>query len=185
MHNKTTLMTHNATISIAAKWLDDSNNASLKPEDRAAAKKNYEELIATTPWPNKPDGKPMNYLAAIKLVAAFKGAKNTARAKEFIEFMMEDSNLIPYTEGALGRWYPVTKAGADRDFWKADPHRRAVDTQFRAGTGTFPFTRNWKFTNLNNENVWAKAMSRVINDKWTLEKATDELTARIMDVAGK
>ena len=26
-HNKTTVMTHNATISIAAKWLDDANNA--------------------------------------------------------------------------------------------------------------------------------------------------------------
>jgi multiple sugar transport system substrate-binding protein len=28
-HNKTTVMTHNATISIAAKWLDDANNAAL------------------------------------------------------------------------------------------------------------------------------------------------------------
>jgi multiple sugar transport system substrate-binding protein len=184
-HNRTTLMTHNATISIAAKWLDDANNPSLKPEERAAGKKAYEEQIATTPWPNKPDGKPMNYLQAVKLVVAFKGAKNEARARDFLNFMMEDANLIPYTEGTLGRWYPVTKAGMDRDFWKADPHRRSVDTQFRAGTGVFPFVANWKFTNLNNENVWAKAMSRVVNDKWTPEKATDELVARIRDVAGK
>jgi multiple sugar transport system substrate-binding protein len=28
-HNKTILMTHNATISIAAKWLDDANNTTL------------------------------------------------------------------------------------------------------------------------------------------------------------
>jgi multiple sugar transport system substrate-binding protein len=28
-HNKTILLTHNATISIAAKWLDDANNATL------------------------------------------------------------------------------------------------------------------------------------------------------------
>ena len=46
-HNKTIIMTHNATISIAAKWLDDSNNPALTPEQRAQAKKNYEELIAT------------------------------------------------------------------------------------------------------------------------------------------
>ena len=184
-HNKTILMTHNATISIAAKWLDDSNNATSTPEQRAGAKKNYEELIATTGWPNKPDGKPMNYLAAIKLAVAFKGAKNEKRAMEFLQFMMEDSNLTPYTEGALGRWYPVTKAGADRDFWKSDSHRRVVDQQFRAGTGTFPFTKNWKFTNLNNENVWGKAMSRVVNDKWDVNKATDELVARIKEVAGK
>ena len=158
---------------------------SLTAEQRAQAKKNYEELIATAQWPNKPDGKPANYLAAIKLAVAFAGAKNEKRAREFLAFMMEEANLTPYTEGALGRWYPVTKAAADRDFWtKEDKHRKAVSDQFRAGTGTFPFTRNWKFTILNNENVWAKAMSRVVNDKWTPERAADELIARAMQVAG-
>ena len=42
-HNKTTVLTHNATISIAAKWLDDMNNETLTAEQRAQAKKNYEE----------------------------------------------------------------------------------------------------------------------------------------------
>ncbi len=56
-HNKTTVMTHNATISIAAKWLDDMNNATLTPKRSArTAKKNYTELIATAGFPNKPDG---------------------------------------------------------------------------------------------------------------------------------
>jgi multiple sugar transport system substrate-binding protein len=184
-HNKTTVMTHNATISIAAKWLDDSNNTTLTAEQRAQAKKNYEESITTALWPNKPDGKPMSYLAAVKLAVAFKGTKNEKRAREFIAFMMEDANLIPYTEGSLGRWYPVTKGGADREFWTgSDKHRKMVSDQFRAGTGTFPFTRNWKFTVLNNENVWAKAMSRVVNDKWTAERAADELLARVQQVAG-
>ena len=177
-------MTHNATISIAAKWLDDMNNAALTAEQRAAAKKNYEELIATTGWPKKADGSPMAYLAAIKLGAIFEGAKNVKRAKEFVAFMMEDSNLIPYTEGALGRWFPTTKAGAARDFWKSDPHRRTVLKQFSEGTSLFPFVYNYKFTILNNENVWAKAMSRVTNDKWTPEKAVDEMIARIKAVAG-
>ena len=49
-------MTHNATISIAAKWLDDMNNATLTEAQRATAKKNYTELIATAGFPNKPDG---------------------------------------------------------------------------------------------------------------------------------
>src|ERR1041385_6866182 len=54
-HNKTIIMTHNATISIAAKWLDDANNATLSAEERAKAKKNYDELIATAGFPEKPD----------------------------------------------------------------------------------------------------------------------------------
>lgn len=185
-HNKTTLMTHNATISIPAKWLDDHGNTALTAEQRAAAKRNYDEQIATIPWPNKPDGKPMNYLAAIKTAVIFKGAKNEKRAKEFMAFMMEDANLTPFTEGALGRWYPTTRFGADRSFWTGgeDKHRKMVSEQFRAGTGVFPLVANYKFTAVNNENAWAKAMSRIVNEKWSAEKAADELVARIKDIAG-
>jgi multiple sugar transport system substrate-binding protein len=183
-HNKTIMMTHNATISIAAKWLDDMNNDKLKPEERAAAKKNYDELIATAGFPNKPDGKPMQYRAAVKVGVVFNNAKNKKRGKEFAAFLLEDENLTPYVEGALGRWYPVMKAAADRKFWTEDPHRKVVHDQFSAGTVTFEFTKNWKFTILNNENVWAKAMNRVVTDKWPVEKAVDEMIKRIKDVAG-
>ena len=34
-----------------------------------------------------------------------------------------------------------------------------------AGTTPFEFTKNYKFTVLNNENVWAKAVNRVLNEK--------------------
>jgi len=184
-HNKTIAMTHNATISIAAKWYDDMNNPATKPEDRAVAKRNYEELIATAGFPNKPDGTPMNYRAAIKTGVVFEQAKNKRRAKEFVAFLLQDENLIPYVEGSLGRWYPVTKSGAARlSFWLADPHRTSVQRQFVGGTSNFEFTKNHKFTTLNNENVWAKAVSRVVNDGWTPEKATDEMIARIKAVAG-
>ena len=183
-HNKTILLTHNATISIAAKWLDDANNAALTPEQRAQAKKNYDELIATAGFPNKPDGSKFVYRAAVKTAVIFENAKNKKRAKEFVTFMMQDENLIPYVEGSLGRWYPVTISGTKSAFWQADPARKAVYNQFNAGTVTFEFTKNYKFTVLNNENVWAKAMSRVVNDNWTVEKATDEMIARIKQVAG-
>jgi multiple sugar transport system substrate-binding protein len=183
-HNKTILMTHNATISIAAKWLDDANNETLSAEQRAQAKKNYYELIATSGFPNKPDGSKMVYRAAVKVGVIFEAAKNKKRAKEFVSFMMQDENLQPYVEGSLGRWYPVTKSGTQSPFWQADPARKSVYNQFTAGTVTFEFTKNYKFTILNNENVWAKAMSRVVNDNVSVEKATDEMIARIKQVAG-
>jgi multiple sugar transport system substrate-binding protein len=183
-HNKTIMWTHNATISIASKWLDDSTNEKLTAEERATAKKNYTELIATAGFPNKPDGKPMQYRAAVKVGVVFENAKNKKRGKEFVAFLMQDENLNPYVEGALGRWYPVTKSGAESKFWTEDPHRNIVHKQFSAGTVTFEFTKNWKFTILNNENVWAKAMNRVVTDKWTPEKAVDEMIARIKEVAG-
>ena len=80
----------------------------------------------------------------------------------------------PYVEGALGRWFPVTKDAQEKPFWQADPHRRSVYNQYKDGTVTFEFTKNYKFTILNNENVWAKAANRVINEKVPVDKAVDE-----------
>ena len=182
-HNKTTVLTHNATISIAAKWLDDMNNATLTPEQRATAKKYYTESIHTAGFPNKPDGSKMVYRTAVKTGVIFKDAKNKAAAKQFVAFLMEEDNLTPYVEGALGRWFPVTKVAQERPFWKADPHRLSVYNQYKAGTVPFEFTKNYKFTVLNNENVWAKAMNRILNEKVPVDKATDELIARIKAVA--
>ncbi len=182
-HNKTTVMTHNATISLVAKFLDDSNNASLTPEQREDAKKNYTERVRTAGFPTKPDGTKMVYRSAVKTGVVFKDAKNKTRAKEFVAFLMQEENLTPYVEGSVGRWFPVTKAGQARDFWKADPHRLSVFNQYAAGTVTFEATRNYKFTILNNENVWAKTMSRVVTDKIPVDKAVDEMIERIKTVA--
>ena len=183
-HNKTTVMTHNATISIAAKWLDDMNNATLTQAQRDTAKANYTEKIATAGFPNKPDGSKMTYRAAVKTGVIFKDAKNKAAAKKFVAFILEEANLTPYVEGSLGRWFPVQKVAQQSAFWKNDPHRLAVYNQFMAGTTPFEFTKNFKFTVLNNENVWAKAMNRVLNEKVPVDKAVDELIARIKTVAG-
>ena len=183
-HNKTIVMTHNYTISIAAKWLDDANNAQLTAEQRAAGQKAYDDLIATAGFPKKPDGSPMVYRTAVKVGVIFEASKNKARAKEFLKFMLEEDNLRPYVEGALGRWFPVTLAGQASPFWQADRHRKAVYDQFKAGTTPFEFTKNYKFTILNNENAWAKAMNRVVNEKVPVDKAVDELIVRIKEVAG-
>jgi multiple sugar transport system substrate-binding protein len=182
-HNKTIAMTHNATISIAAKWLDDSNNATLTQAQRDAARVNYTEKIATSGFPNKPDGSKMTYRAAVKTGVIFDQSKNKAGAKQFVAFMLDEANLTPYVEGSLGRWFPVTKAAQQSAFWKADPHRIAVYNQFMAGTTPFEFTKNYKFTVLNNENVWAKAMNRVLNEKVPVPQAVDEMIARIKVVA--
>ena len=105
----------------------------------------------------------------------FADSKNKARGKEFIKFLLQEENLTPYVEGSLGRWFPVTKAGQERPFWQSDPHRKVVYNQFKAGTVTFEFTKNYKFTVLNNENVWAKAANRVVSEKVPVDKAVDEM----------
>jgi multiple sugar transport system substrate-binding protein len=183
-HNRTIVMTHNFTISIAAKWLDDANNPALTPEQRAAGKKAYEETIITASFPKAPDGSTITYRSDVKTGLIFAAAKNKGEGKEFIKFLLQEENVRPYIEGALGRWFPVTIASQQSPFWQADRHRKAVYNQFTGGTAPFDFTKNWKFTILNNENVWAKAMNRVVSEKVPVDKAVDELIARIKDVAG-
>ena len=182
-HNKTTVMTHNATISIAAKWLDDMNNTALTQAQRDIAKVNYTEKIATAGFPNKPDGSKMIYRAAVKTGVIFKDAKNKVAAKKFLAFMLDEANLTPYVEGSLGRWFPVQLKAQQSAFWKADVHRLSVYNQFMSGTTPFEFTKNYKFTVLNNENVWGKAMNRILNEKVPVDKAVDEMIARIKVVA--
>src|SRR5690349_6058721 len=119
-HNKTIVMTHNFTISIAAKWFEDSTNPALTPEQRAAGKKAYEQDIITTGFPNKPDGTPMKYRSDVKTGVIFAASKNKAEGKEFVKFLLQEENLQPYVEGGLGRWFPVTSAGQKSAFWQAD-----------------------------------------------------------------
>jgi multiple sugar transport system substrate-binding protein len=76
----------------------------------------------------------------------------------------------------------VTKAGRESPFWQADKHRRAVYDQFKSSLQPSEFSKNWKFSLLDAENVWAKAMHRVVVDKVSVEKAVDELIARIKQV---
>jgi len=59
-----------------------------------------------------------------------------------------------------------------------------VFNQYAAGTVAFEFTKNYKFTIINNENVWAKAMNRVVSEKVPVDKAVDEMIARIKAIAG-
>jgi multiple sugar transport system substrate-binding protein len=115
----------------------------------------------------------------------FTAAKNKAEGKEFIKFLMQEENLRPYIEGRARPLVPGDDRPASRARgWQADRHRKAVYNQFTGGTTPFDFTKNWKFTILNNENVWAKAMNRVVSEKVPVDKAVDELITRIKQIAG-
>ena len=184
-HNRTTVMTHNYTISIAAKWLDDANNVQLTAEQRAAGRKAYDELIATAGFPKKPDGSPMVYRTAVKVGVIFAGLEEQGERQGVPGVPDARKTTSAPTSRARSAAGSRSPRKARRvPFWQADKHRKAVYDQFKAGTTPFEFTKNCKFTILNNENAWAKAMNRVVNEKVPVDKAVDELIARIKEVAG-
>ncbi len=127
----------------------------------------------------------MVYRAAVKTGVIFEDAKNKTARQGVRRFLLQEENLHAVRR-RLARPLVPGDQGRRRQspFWQADPHRKSVYNQFKAGTVTFEFTKNYKFTILNNENVWAKAMNRVVNEKVPVDKAVDEMIARIKQVAG-
>ena len=182
-HNKTTVMTHNATISIAAKWLDDTNNEALTPSSAPG----QEELRRTDPHRGLPekagrlaDGLPRRGQDRRRLRGGHEqGARQGVR-----RLPAPGGEPHALCRGCARPLVPGHHEGQESPFWQEDPHRKAAYNQFKAGTVTFEFAKNWRFTVLNNENVWAKAMNRVINEKVPVDKAVDEMIARIKQVAG-
>jgi len=172
-HNKTTVMTPNPSLSIPGKWLDE------KAEDV------YYNKIRTVEWPDGQDGSPITYIASVKQAVIFADSKNKAGAKSFISFLIQPENLGPYIEGAFGRWYPVQPALANTPFWTdtKDPHRSVAHKQYTTRPIVpWPQIYNYKVAAVQAENVWGRAMGRMILDNWTAEKAVDEMIARIKEL---
>ena len=172
-HNKTTVMTPNPSLSIPGKWLDDKN------EDA------YYNKIRTVEWPDGPNGEPITYIASVKQAVIFTDSKNKAGAKSFIGFLIQPENLGPYIEGAFGRWYPVMPELANTPFWTdtKDPHKSVAHRQYtQRPIVPFPQVYNYKVGAVQAENVWGRAMGRILLENWTAEKAADEMVARIKEL---
>jgi multiple sugar transport system substrate-binding protein len=184
LHNRTTVMTHNFALSIPGSYLDVIDNPTATPEQKETARKKYYETLVTAPFPNKPDGSPMQNMSLITTAVVFAEAKNKPGAKKFLSFLLQEENLTPFVEGSLGSWFPVTKAGAERPFWTdpKDPHRSVTYKIFKDGTVPFQFVYNWKFSVVNAENVWGHAIARVTKDNISPAQATDEMIARIKTI---
>ncbi|MCS6877411.1 MAG: extracellular solute-binding protein [Geminicoccaceae bacterium] len=173
--NRITIMVPNPSLSIPA---SQYNNP-----DRSV----YYEKMVTLEWPDKPDGRPIEYTTSIKTVVIFKNSKNKALAKEFMKFFLQPENLGPYLEGSLARWFPVDKRLIDRPYWKdqTDPHRVVQVRQYTQRPQVpFPHVYNHRIIAVNAENAWGKAVTRVVLDNWTAERAIDELIARMKELVG-
>lgn len=166
--NKNTLMTPNPSLSIPASQRDDADL--------------YTEKIATQPFPNEPDGEPMSYLVSVKQALIFEKAQHPEVAKEFLAFLLQPEQLDTYVKGSLGRWFPVMEESLTDPFWtdSTDPHISVAVQQFTQGS-TRPFYHvvNPAYAEVQAENVWGRAIGRVIVDNWTTEASVDEAIATI------
>ena len=185
----------------AVNWQDSDNNVNFKnqitimvpnpslsiPASEFANKDRYMEQMVTMEWPDKPDGRPIEYIASIKTAVIFKDAPNKEAAKEFMRYFLQPDQLGPYLENSLARWFPVDTRLTERPYWKdqSDPHRVVEVRQYTQRPQTvWPQYLNHKIIDLNAENAYGKAVGRVVLEDWSAEDAVDELIERIKQVAG-
>ena len=71
--NKITVMVPNPSLSI--------------PASRVTPRQDHlHRKMITMEWPDKPDGRPIEYVASIKTAVIFKQAENKEAAKDFMRF---------------------------------------------------------------------------------------------------
>jgi len=145
-------MTHNFTISIAAKWFEDSTNPALTPEQRAAGKKAYEETIITAS--SQQAGR---HADQIPLRRQDRGDLHRRQEQGGGQGNSSNSCCRKKIFAPMSRARSAAGSGdiqpPAEPVWQADRHRKAVYTQFHGRHHAVRLHRNYKFTILNNENV--------------------------------
>lgn len=166
--NATVAMTPNASLSIPATKLGESDF--------------YLEKLGTAVLPDKPDGSPMVRLVAVKVAVVPAQAKNIAGAKAFLKYLLKPERLADYIKGGQGRWFPVMPELMKDPFWTdpKDPHRSVALNEFtKRPTRPFYFVNHPAYNQVLSDQVWGKAVGKVVLKGVSPEQAADEAIADI------
>ncbi len=169
--NREVLMTTNDTLSIPAAVRQDPDT--------------YHKKLGILELPNKPNGKPMRYLITVQQVILFADSKNQQIAKNFLAYLLQPEINGNYLKVAGGRHSPVLKPVWKDSFWTDanDPHVSTATKTFTEGrTRLFYTFQNPAYSMVLKENIWGKALKRVLVDGSSPEQASDEATFAIKQI---
>jgi multiple sugar transport system substrate-binding protein len=154
---------------------------------RATRPDDYYKNAATIDWPDGADGQPLVIGAFIVRAVVFKAGGNPALAEDFVRFLAEGGWLAHWLDFAGDRWFPPMRKLVEQPFWldPSDPHRMRAAIQ----TLTQPHLMNmdvrdqeWRSGPIWQENVWGKAVHRVVADGLSPEQAVDDAIVRIKQI---
>jgi len=171
-HNKTVVMTPNPSLSIPGAQMFTNPD-------------NYYNKMQTIPWPLSPSGEKRPNLVAVKTILIFEDATNIQGGKEFVDFLIQPENLAPYIVAANGRWFPAFKDVAQDPFFHnpEDPHVPQVTKMFlEEPIQPFYYVYNPAYSDVYTENLWGRALGRIIVDGVSPEEAADQVIARINEI---
>jgi multiple sugar transport system substrate-binding protein len=169
--NRRVVMTPNTTLSIPAAVRQDP--------------KIYHNQLGTIEFPNKPSGKPMRYLVTLNAAVLFAESPNREIAKDFLAYLAQPQTIGNYLKASGTRYLPVMIPVWKDPFWSdpTDPHRSvAAKTLTHGQTRSFYIVQNPAYTLVLSENIWGKALHRIVVNGITPQQAADEAIERIKQI---
>ncbi len=183
----------------ALKWLNPGNNSSLLNREilmtpnsslsiPVAVRQDpdiYRNKLGILEFPNKPNGKPMQHLTMAEQATILADSQNQELAKEFLRYVVKTEVWKTYLRTAGGRNSPVVKTVWEDPFWTDpnDPHISTASKTFNEGrVRYFLVAQNPAYSQVLDENVWGKALNKVIVDKISPEQAADESIKKIKQI---
>jgi multiple sugar transport system substrate-binding protein len=169
--NKKILMTTNDTLSIATAVRSDPDT--------------YRNKLGVLELPNKPDGEPMRYLVTVQQVILLADSPRQKEAKDFLAYLIRPETIGSYLKSAGGRHAPVLKSLWKDPFWndpKDPPIFTTTNTFTRQPQRLFYTFDNPAYSIVLKENIWGRAIQKVIVDNVSPEQAADEAIARIKTI---
>jgi multiple sugar transport system substrate-binding protein len=119
----------------------------------------------------------------------FKDGGHGAAAEQFVRFLTQEGWLAHWLDFMGDQYMPPMRKLVEQPFWldPSDPHRMRAAIQILTRTHYDDSTlgvRDYELQSprISEENVWAKAVHRVVADGVSTEQAVDEAIARIKEI---
>jgi multiple sugar transport system substrate-binding protein len=124
----------------------------------------------------------------VNRAVVFKAGRNPGLARDFVRFLAAEGWLAHWLDFAGDQFMPPMRELVERPFWldPTDPHRMHAAVQILTRAHYDPTLgvrdKEWRSPAIFEENVWGKAVHRVVADGITPEQAVDEAIARIKQI---
>lgn len=183
----------------AVNWLNPDNNRSLLnrqiimtpnnslsiPAALGKDSEEYQSLLVTAAYPNKPSGEAMKYIALVRQAIILKDANNQKLAREFLAYLIQPEVISDYLKAAGGRFFPVNNKSWSDPFWTdpADPHISTAAKPFINQKTRLSHTAlNPAYSLVLQEGIWGQALNDIVIDKISPEQAADKAIAQIESI---
>lgn len=183
----------------ALRWLNPGNNRSILNREivitpnsttsiPAAVRQDpdiYNNKLGILEYPNKPNGESMRHLTMAEQAVILTASKNQKLAKNFLKYLVQTEVKKDYLTKAGGRNSPVMKPVWKDSFWTNpnDSHISYATKTFTEGRiRYFYISQNPAYSRVLEQNVWGKAINRVIVERISPEQATDKAIAEIKQI---